>query len=125
MASVEAYNTLKTYLVNTHAPIRTIDYDTIDKALEQGRDQFLCLHEIETYETQIAMADSATLCLRETSGFIVHVLVPAPEASDAARQLGEQVYTDIRYRNIGKLRVVDVNPPEMEIMNEYSRIDMR
>ena len=118
MASVEAYDGLKAHLVTANTPLQVIDYDNIDRALEQGNTDFLCLQEIETLETQIAMGEQAVLCLREVSGFVVHAFVPSPESSAKARQLGEQVYTDLRFRNINRMRVVDVSPPELEIMND-------
>jgi hypothetical protein len=119
MASTITYNAVKAHLVAGFPTLQVIDFDTLDSALEQNRANFLCLQEGYSVEDIEAFGDPTNICIRETSGFIIHVFVPSPQSSAQARTLGDQVQAAFRLTNLTPLiRVLDTNPPELEMMND-------
>lgn len=118
MSSVAAYNELKTRLQTTFAPMPVLDFDSINPALEQGTSNFLCIEEVVGFEDLISIGDPSALCFRAQLTYLVYAFVPAPESSLVARTLAEQVQTDLRLRTLGTTRVLEVEPPEPDDMND-------
>lgn len=116
MASPVVYDALKAFLLGRYAHV--IDYDTIDAALEQGTDPFLCLEELFGLEEPISFGDPSSVCTEEQANILVHCLVPAPESSAIARNLAQSVVEVLRGRDLGGgISITEVSPPELEEMN--------
>ena len=119
MSSVAVYDTVKNYLIAMFPALQVIDFDTLDNALEQSLNQFLCLQEGYTVEEMVGIGDPNNVCIREISGLVIHCFTPAPESSGQARILGEQVQDFVRFQNFTpNMRVLDTSPPEVELMND-------
>lgn len=119
MATPLAYDSLKTHLTTAFPAVRVIDFDEIEAALEQSKDEFLCLEEITSLEVVVGIGDPTAICIRELSDFVVHAFTPAPESSKRARIFGEQILQSLRFVRFGNHgRVVEISPPDFEMMND-------
>lgn len=118
MATTFAYDPLKQYLETTFAPIPVIDFDTIDTALEQSTNNIIAIEEASSEEYLAAFGDPANLCVREEGLILIHVLVPAPESSNAARTMAQAIQQELRFRPFTPMRITNVTPPEPDFMND-------
>jgi hypothetical protein len=118
MASTLVYDAVKTHLQATFAPTPVIDFDTLDNALQQGQNDFLCLQEAGSIEDEIGFGNPNSICVREVSGLLVICFVPAPQSSGRARTLGDSVQQALRLQTLAGTTVLDVSPPEPEIQND-------
>lgn len=119
MASVIVYDTLKNFLVGAFPALQVIDFDTLDNALEQSQNQFICLQEGYATEEEMGFGDPTNICIQEFSGFVVHGFTPAPQSSGAARALGDQIQNSLRMQQFTpNMKVLDTSPPEVELMND-------
>lgn len=118
MASATAYDTIRTHLVNAFSGVYpVVDFDTIDTTLENGTDAFLALEEVSASEALVAFGDETNLCNRESGIIIVHCFTPAPESSATARSIADAVRNSLRHQILGPVRITQVQPPDLELMN--------
>jgi hypothetical protein len=95
-----------------------LDFDQIEPQLEQGTTSFLVVEELFASEAPMSIGDRTATCLREEASVLVHIFVPAPEASSAARTLADTVRQRIAYQTINGVRILSASPPDLEILND-------
>lgn len=98
--------------------IRVVDYDEIDPDLSQEGSSFIALQDVSGDESLVGIGDPAALCYREENGLQVAVFVPGPQASNAVRNLGEQVRSSLRSYRTVDVRVTRVNSVDLASLNE-------
>jgi hypothetical protein len=118
MSSVFVYNEIKNFLQEQFPEDQVIDIDTIDTALRQGTGRFICLEEAISSNFISGFGDPGNICVRESSSFMVHAFVPAAESSALARQYAEDIQNSLVFRNLNGIEIDDVDPPDMEILND-------
>ena len=118
MASPSLYTAVKGWLQTTFAPMQVLDFDQIEPQLEQGTASFLVVEELFASESSMSIGDRAAACLREEASILVHVFVPAPESSSAARTLADNVRQRNAYRTINGVRITSASPPDLEVLND-------
>ncbi len=116
MASTHVYSTLKARLATDFAPLRVLDVDEIEVALEQSDDAFFVLAEIRQEEELIGFG-TQNLCQRERGVLRVSCMVPGVESSAVARQQADSVRTAMRHLREADIRVVETDPPEPDVFN--------
>lgn len=119
MAHPTVYSMIKDRLISYFSPtIRVVDYDEIDSDLSQEGSSFIALEDVSGDETLVGIGDPEALCYREESGIQVAVFVPGPQASNAIRNLGEQVRGSLRSYRTEAVRIVRVDPVQLASLNE-------
>ena len=121
MASTHVYDQVKALLQAGMAGVPVFDWDQIDPSpppqTQQGVN-FLVLDEEWGDARKVAIGDPAHVCEREEAYLVVHCLVPAPQSSATARAFAEQVRAVLHDQNVANLRVMNVAPPALELMND-------
>jgi hypothetical protein len=119
MSSVHVYNELKNFLTTEFPGDNVIDVDTINVTLQQSKNRFICIEEVSSNNVIVGFGDpTGGLCIREISGLVVHAFVPAPESSATARSFAEAIHDKLVLRTLNGVNVYDVDPPEMEVLND-------
>ena len=111
MASVAAYDALKSAIQTGIAPTPVLDFDQLEAAMQQDTTAFTVLEEVAQLEDLAAFGGN--LCHRESGVIRVHSFTAAPQSSSAARQLAENVQDLLRSQTLTNgLRIFEVAPPE-------------
>lgn len=120
MASTAVYVALKQFLQSQFLGVYPVlDEDEIDTQLDGAGDAvFIGLEEATSVEDYRALGNINTQCMREEGVMLLHVFVPAPETSNRARELVDQVRGALRGQTVDGVRVINVSPPEQEMLNE-------
>lgn len=110
MASVQAYDSLKSAIQTGIAPVAVLDFDQIEASMEQSTTAFTVLEE--AVEDEELVGFGGALCSREQGVILVHAFTPAPESSAASRALAETVQDLLRSQVLSNgLRIFAVDPP--------------
>lgn len=118
MSSTTVYNEIKGYLQSVFNGVYPIiDFDEIEPNLGQGEAPFIALEEVTSDEQQIGIGDLTAVCLRESGAIIVHCFTPSPQSSASARSIAETIQQSLRFRTINQVRMYEVTPPDLEMMN--------
>jgi hypothetical protein len=122
MATKEVYDPVKAHLemMFPEPSHIVVDYDQIDRSLQQSETPIIALEELFSVVQVIGMGDPKYACERETGELLIHVFVNAPSSSNNCRNLAQLVQQAVQYqyKALKPLRLTAVNPPEPEIMNQ-------
>lgn len=118
MASPEVYEVTKSYLQDLFSQAYSIlNIDDVDARLQQGKEPFMVLEDAAAEEEMVSFGSVSNRCMRESGSMVVHCFVPSPASSDHARDLARTVQVNLRHKNIGDVRFMDVSPPDIEFAN--------
>jgi hypothetical protein len=119
MASSYVYSTFKNFLRAQFSEIYPVlDWDQLDPVLVTEQNPFLVIEEVTSSEDPEGFSTPERACVLEDGVFLVHAFTPAPEGSESARRIVDEVRARLRRQVLDLVHIDGVGPPEPEVQNE-------
>src|SRR3954451_24087090 len=120
MASSASYEAVRSLLASAFAGVPVLRWEDIDESVEQSDLPWLAIEDSIASETAESIGSPQAHCLREEGELLVHVFTPSVKNLEAARSIGDQIRTAVRYRYVhtpvGWLNTRNAGPPAQELV---------